>query len=145
MHFSNGCIELTYGSSTQICYRTLTKFPLLSDFSSDSFYFSLYAFRNDKFRSKVNHPFVRAFVRLKSSWVKDSNRFRMHGRKKFDSFVRCESGKIALRGFVSRARGSRVWAVQARKRNGRRRRCSRLLGPVIRLGTPNTSAQPAGR
>lgn len=57
----------------------------------------------------------------------------------------CESGKIALRGFVSRARGSRVWAVQARKRNGRRRRCSRLLGPVIRLGTPNPSAQPAGR
>lgn len=67
MHFSNGCIELSYGSSTKISYGTLTKFPFLSDFSSDSFYFSIYAFRNDKFRSEVNHPFVGAFVRLKAS------------------------------------------------------------------------------
>lgn len=67
MHFSNGCIELSYGSSTQIRYGTSTKFPLLSDFSSDSFYFSICTFRNDKFQSKVNHLFVRAFVGSKAS------------------------------------------------------------------------------
>lgn len=72
--------------------------------------------------------------------VSQRSTFRRFRRKTFDPIPRRDRvtwlRSSYPRGWVS--------AAKARKRNGRRRRCSRLHSPVIRLGTPNPYCRASG-